>query len=297
MTQPLVSILTPSYHQARFLPDQISSIKSQSYRPIEHIICDGGSEDGTKELLASYSLESGGVQVTWRSEADRGQAHAINKAFELSSGEIIGWLNSDDVYFHKGVVERVVAEFSRHPDVDVIHADVAKISGRNLIGLIWCIPDFNYERMFVDGKVSQPTVFFRRKVFEENKLNENILCLDYEFWLRLGRKYSFLHIKDVFAGDRDHPYRISRLQTLQLMEAHKNVKEEYFIERSKFRLFWFRAISLPMRFYYRLVGLLKLMNIKRHPEDIAFEARLDSTPKLIKRQLFTRIGNLFKETE
>jgi glycosyltransferase involved in cell wall biosynthesis len=293
----LVSIITPSYNQVKYLPDLITSVKSQTYRPIEHIICDGGSQDGTIDLLAAYNRDSEDIRVVWKSEADRGQAHAINKAFDLSSGEIIGWINSDDVYFHKAVVQRVVEAFENHPEVDVIHGDVAKISADNLIGLIWCIPDFNFAQMVLNGKISQPTVFFRRKVLEENLLREDVLCLDYEFWLRLGNRYSFLHINDVLAGDRDQPNRISRVKTVELVNSHKAVKEEYLATISKAQKNWYGLINFPQRIVYRLIGLFRLFHIKQHQQNMAFNAQMDKTSSMIRRQLFSRIEDLFHDKD
>ena len=162
----LVSIVTPSYNQGTYLADTISSVRNQSYRPIEHIIVDGGSNDGTLELLRAYKTNPNGIQVSWISEEDRGQGHAINKGLRLAHGEIIGWINSDDVYFDKNVIERVVKEFLENPDIDIIHGNVAKIGENNLLHFIWCIPEFDYKRMYVDGKVSQPTVFFRSRIFD-----------------------------------------------------------------------------------------------------------------------------------
>jgi glycosyltransferase involved in cell wall biosynthesis len=211
----LVSIVTPSLNQGKYLPDLIQSVKAQTYRPIEHIIFDGASNDQTLEVLQKYRNDPGGIDVKWKSEKDRGQAHAVNKGFEIARGEIIGWLNSDDVYFHTGVIQRVVSEFEAHTEVDVIFGNVAKISANNLLSIIWWIPGFNFKRMFFDGKISQPAAFLRRRVIEENRLRENTLALDYEFWLRLGKNYRFMHVNDVFAGDRNQPERISRTQNDQ----------------------------------------------------------------------------------
>jgi len=293
----LISIITPSFNQADYLSDLIISIKKQSYRPIEHIIVDGGSSDGTVDLLHAYCKNPCGINVSWLSEKDRGQAHAVNKGFALARGEVIGWINSDDVYFHTGVFERVVKEFARHPEVDVIHANVAKISKNNLIGLIWCIPDFCYERMFVDGKVSQPTVFFRRKVMENNKLLENLLCLDYEYWLRIGRKFTFMHINDVFAGDRDQPDRISRTRTQELLESHKVTLQRYNFQVSPIRHAWYSITSIPQRGMLRGIGLFTLLRFFFNRKKLAFDARFDNLSIMIRRQLFSRIGTLFNEND
>jgi glycosyltransferase involved in cell wall biosynthesis len=291
----LVSIVTPSFNQSKYLPDLIRSVQAQSYRPIEHILIDGASTDETIAILRAYEKDSHGISVSWQSEPDRGQAHAVNKGFEQAKGEIIGWINSDDVYFHKGVIERVVREFQAHPEVDVIHGNVVKITADNLISLIWCIPEFNYERMFVDGKVSQPTTFFRRKVIEENKLRENVLALDFEFWLRLGQKYRFMHIDDVLAGDRNQPERISQTKSVELRASHIALQQEYLPQIPKSRLFLYKVSSLPQRAFYRLIGLIAYLKIDKKRDYFAFNIRFDNTGAFIKRQLSSRIGSSFDE--
>ena len=144
MDNILVSIITPSFNQGKFIQETINSIKRQKYRPIEHIIIDGGSKDGTVEILKDYSLNSEGIDVKWTSETDRGHANAVNKGYERARGEIIGWINSDDVYFDRNVVSCVVDEFNKHPTIDIVHGDVALISVDSGIGLFWCLPSFDW---------------------------------------------------------------------------------------------------------------------------------------------------------
>jgi glycosyltransferase involved in cell wall biosynthesis len=118
--EPLVSILTPSFNQARWLVDTLQSVARQTYPHIEHIVMDGGSTDGTVDLLTHA-----GSRVTWKSEPDRGQSHALNKALAASTGEIIGWINSDDAYYDVDAVAAVAQCFARHPEVDVVYGHAA----------------------------------------------------------------------------------------------------------------------------------------------------------------------------
>src|SRR5713226_6394238 len=116
LSSKLVSILTPSFNQARWLADNLRSVTNQTYPHIEHIIMDGGSTDSSVEIL-----KKAGPNVRWRSEPDRGQSHALNKAFAESRGEVIGWLNSDDAYFTPTAVAEAVQVFERCPDVNVVY--------------------------------------------------------------------------------------------------------------------------------------------------------------------------------
>src|ERR1700730_2129145 len=93
-----ISIVSPSYNQAKFLGACLSSVKEENYPYIEHIVVDGGSTDGSVELLREYSSRSGWSHLRWISEPDRGQSDALNKGFRMVTGSIIGWLNSDDIY-------------------------------------------------------------------------------------------------------------------------------------------------------------------------------------------------------
>src|SRR5215212_4467984 len=111
--QPFVSILSPSFNQGRFIRDCLVSVSNQTYKNIEHIVCDGGSTDQTLEHLTNAA-----PLVQWVSEPDRGQAHALNKAFAMSTGDIIGWINSDDALFATNTVETVVTLLDQWPDVD-----------------------------------------------------------------------------------------------------------------------------------------------------------------------------------
>jgi glycosyltransferase involved in cell wall biosynthesis len=289
----LVSIVTPSYNQADYIKDTISSVQNQSYRPIEHIIVDGGSTDATIEILKASKSNPINVQQIWISEKDSGQGNAINKGLKLAHGEIIGWLNSDDVYFYKDVIERVVKEFIKYPDIDIIHGDVAKIGENNLIRFIWCIPEFNYERMYVDGKISQPTVFFRRRIFDVHSLREDFLALDYELWLRLGREYKFKHLNVILAGDREQPNRISARKKLELQKSHLQARDEYLPNLSIAKVFWYRISSFPYRFLFRLKGLIRLMLLFVRPdwkEKLAFDGFIDNKRQVISRQMFQRVG-------
>ena len=118
MYTPLVSVIVPSFNQAEFIKDTITSILVQDYDNIEVLVIDGGSNDGTVDILKEY-----GDSIKWISEPDNGQGDAINKGLQISKGEIIGWLNSDDFYIYRNVVRTVVDYFKNDSSIDILYGD------------------------------------------------------------------------------------------------------------------------------------------------------------------------------
>jgi len=222
---PLVSIVTPSFNQGKYIEDNILSVKNQNYKNIEHIIIDGGSKDNTLEILQKYQHS---YNMYWISEPDKGQANAINKGFKLANGEIVGWLNSDDIYFDVGVIKQIVHEFYHRHKADIIYGDVVIINEKNFILKVQCFPKFNYQRMLRGDYIGQPGAFFRRKVVIENLLDENLqFGMDYEFWLRLGKKYNFIHIPKIIAGDRNHTERKILKRRNEMVIERDQIMQKY----------------------------------------------------------------------
>ena len=124
-----ISIITVSLNQADFIEENILSVLNQHYSNLEHIVIDGGSTDGTQAILAKYS------HLVWKSEPDRGQSHALNKGFKMATGDIIGWINSDD-RLHPGALQIVNDYFQNHPCEIGVVGDQALIDAQsNLMGL------------------------------------------------------------------------------------------------------------------------------------------------------------------
>lgn len=201
-----VSIITPSYNQEEFLQDTLSSVKSQIHQNIEHIVFDGGSTDGTVSALKRFKTETEDdpcYDLTWTSEPDDGQSHAINKGFERASGEIVGWLNSDDVYFYRDTVERMVEEFEARPDADVLYGDHVEIGRDGELRRVRRALDWDYERLRRSYSIPQPATFFRNYVVADRGLDTDLdYSMDLEYWLYLGRRYRFEHVPRLVAGNR-----------------------------------------------------------------------------------------------
>lgn len=184
MTQ-LVSILTPSFNQARWLTDNLRSVADQTYSYIEQIVMDGGSTDGSISIL-----EHAGRHVRWRSGADRGQSHALNKAFGESKGEIIAWLNSDDTFADRRTLEWVVDAFQRWPEADVVYGHVLDTTDSDqIIRVTWCPPVWVHKLHPGVNAVKQPGAFLRRRALERGFVREDLhFSMDAELFARLRKE-------------------------------------------------------------------------------------------------------------
>ncbi len=180
------SIVTPSYNQGEFIERTLQSVLSQEGVTLEYVIFDGGSRDLTVDILKQYGAKHGD-RLRWTSEKDRGQTHAVNKGIKSTSGEIIGWLNSDDIYY-PGSLRAVADYFAAHPEVDVLYGSADHIDADDRHINPYPVEPWNFQRMLETCIICQPAAFFRRHVVETHGLlNESLqYCMDYEFWLRLG---------------------------------------------------------------------------------------------------------------
>lgn len=294
-SNPLVSIVTPSFNQAQFLEETLRSVELQKYRPIHQIVIDGASTDGSVDLIQDWAKRDHGPGYTfeWISERDRGHADALNKGFDRVRGEIVGWLNSDDVYFDRDVVESSVAAFDANPDVDAVFGDVAFISENSGLQMIMSYPKFEYARALRGYMVSQPTVFLRRSVTDKNRLDPSLrVAIDFVYWLQVGKEHKFLRIPRVQAGDRDQPGRISRISAAALKESAMKACAAFASnERTRRRelfqdLLWLRLMRLTALF-----RLLSLLSGKRLRDNIAFPIWIDGVPRLLRRQVTMRANN------
>ena len=219
--QTKVSIVTPSYNQGEFLERTIESVLSQNWPSLEYFIFDGGSTDSTIDILWKY-----GDRVQWESQKDQGQADAVNKGLEALTGDIIGWLNSDDVYY-PGAIECVIEYFSEHPDVDVVYGMADHIDANDKPFEPYPTEQWDFQRLKWTCFLCQPAVFFRRSVVERNGLLDVNLkyCMDYEYWLRLGAAgVCFGYLEQKLAGSRMYP---SNKTLGQRVQAHQEIVEMF----------------------------------------------------------------------
>jgi glycosyltransferase involved in cell wall biosynthesis len=200
--QPLVSIVTPSFNQVQFLERTIQSVLNQEYENLEYIIVDGGSTDGSQELIRSYENRL----ANWVSEPDSGQSEAINKGFEIAQGEILAWLNSDDIYFPwtvKGAVEALLS----HPEVGMVYGDTDLIDENdNVIGR-FNAQQTSYQRLMRGGVyIPQPASFWRARLYRQvGPLDTSLyFAMDYDLWVRFAKTSQILYIPQLWASFRLH---------------------------------------------------------------------------------------------
>ena len=183
---PKVTIVTPSYNQAEFIEETIRSVLLQNYPEIEYIVIDGGSTDGSVDIIRKYEP----WLAYWASEPDRGQSHAINKGWRRSNGDVVAWLNSDDIY-DASAIHKVVEFFQSNDDVDMVYGDCLVIDEKGRLEGSSPSMEFSLEALVCNKWfISQPATFIRRSVFDAvGMINENLnLVMDWEFWLRIALK-------------------------------------------------------------------------------------------------------------
>ncbi len=203
----LVTIIIPSFNQGDFLEATIQSVFAQDYPQIEVILMDGGSTDQSLTVIQKYAHRF----AAWESQPDRGQAHAINKGLLRARGQIIGWLNSDDLLL-PGAVSLVVQTFAENPAVDVVYGRLERIDENGQLLPTPILPkdrvEFSKELVLGECVVNQPGAFWRRSIMDRaGLLDENLrYALDYEYWLRLALLGAqFKHLPQVVAR-----FRLSR---------------------------------------------------------------------------------------
>ena len=251
MQMPKVSIVTPAFNQARFLPETLRSVREQDYPNIEHIVIDGGSTDGTVDILRTAP------KIRWVSEPDRGQVDALNKGFAMATGEIRAWLNSDDT-ISPGAV-RVAVDALESNKADLVYGDVRLIDedGTHL-RMSYGIP-FDY-RILLYGidYIGQQSVFFRRALLEKaGPLRVDLdNAFDYELWLRMARHGRLVYVPHLRGSIRKH------VGAKSIAAAQRTADETRQIRREYGKLGGLPLLA-PINWYYRLKRLWRIKAASR----------------------------------
>lgn len=212
-----ITVITPSFNQGHFIERTIRSILEQTFEgELEYLVIDGGSTDDTLRVLKKYS-----DRLDYVSEKDEGLADAVNKGLGRATGEIIGWLNSDDLY-RPGALQRVVHHFREHPDcmwlygkcriIDATDREIYRNVTRykNLL-----LRRYSYGRLLTENYISQPAVFFRKSLIEEVGMLDTgrKFAMDYDLWLRFGKRYPAAVVPEYLSDFRRHPGSLSENYT------------------------------------------------------------------------------------
>lgn len=256
--KPLVSVLTPSFNQGKWLGDNLRSVATQTYDRIEHVVMDGGSSDDTLELL-----EKAGDSVVWASEPDRGQSHALNKAFAMSQGEIIGWINSDDAFADRRAIATAVDVFEKNPAVGAVYGHGLIVDAHNrVLQIVWC-PSYSSELLTQQTYFIQPSVLIRRSCLDEFLVDEQLdFVMDRDLWIRLRDRTEFRAV-DMFVGlDRNHETRKSLQSGMveEMTEYDANIGVDHAARREALRR---KGVKIALRWR----GIPDAMNLRNRIDE------------------------------
>ena len=257
-TLPKISIITPSFNQAQYLERTLRSVLDQGYPNLEYIVIDGGSSDGSVEIIRRYADHL----AYWVSEPDKGQAEALNKGLRRATGEWIAWQNSDDIYF-PGAFQDLAMAASRDPGAGLIIGDMMLIDAmdRPLRDIRYVKPTAN--ALIAEGMVlANQASFWRRNVQQQvGLLNESFHCsFDYEWFLRLTEHTRAIHVNRVWGALRLHGETKTSLLTSRFQDENQRILAGRAMPGWKKRLYQFRRLALMLgqgQIGYVMRGLLR----------------------------------------
>jgi glycosyltransferase involved in cell wall biosynthesis len=225
---PDVTILTPSLNYERYLRDNISSVLNQTEVSVRHVIQDGASKDGTPDLLRTY-----GDKVDWRSEPDKGQSDALNKAFQRAEGEWIGWLNADEFYLPGGLAALIAA--AERTSADVVYGDTVWVdAGGRMLRLL---AQHGFTRLVLrlyGCFIASSSTIFRRSALESQPWDTDArMMMDWELYLRLAMNGArFRHLNYPVAAFRRHGDQVTAVPGRRFRDEYDRIFERYGIDPS-----------------------------------------------------------------
>jgi glycosyltransferase involved in cell wall biosynthesis len=201
MSLPKISIVTPSYHQAQFIEQTIQSVLAQDYPNLEYIIVDGASQDGSVDIIRKYESQL----AWWVSEPDHGQSEACNKGWKRATGDIIGWLNSDDLFL-PGTLHKIVQAFEQMPEMGLVFGDVLSMDAEGNIFNVMQFGDWGLDDLMAFNIISQPGVFMRREILEKaGYLDADMhFLMDHHLWLKMAQLAPMKYLPGALAAARYH---------------------------------------------------------------------------------------------
>ena len=267
MIESKISIVTPVFNGVAYLEETILSVIQQGYPNLEYIIIDGGSTDGTVDIIKKYEK----YLAYWVSEPDKGLYHAVQKGFEKSTGDIMAWINSDDMY-HKGAFSMVAELFTQFPKIDWMMGIPSIYDEKGRTVMVdnfkpWCKADLYMGKYAEDSWIQQESTFWRRSLWEKagSTLNLNLkYAADFELWLRFFRYAELYSLKSLLSGFR---FRSGNQVSLDNRSAYINEVQVAISEE---------LARLPKAYLY------KLQEIQN------FKTRLNSFTNRISRSVYFR---------
>lgn len=262
------SILTPSFGYARFIEDTVQSVLMQEVADVQLVVMDGGSADGTVDVLRRLSARDD--RLVWRSEPDEGQSDALNKALALATGEWVGWLNADEFYL-QDTLERVAAEIRAHPDVDVIYGDFAEVDAQGALVRLVAQHQFSHTSLRNTCFIPTCTTFIRRSILAEDAWDTQCRSvMDWDLFLRLSARGAyFRHIPETLAGFRVHPEQVTKRPDSRTAEEYRRVRSRHAIPASGAKLRGVVALGRAAHTGRKLVegGYVRERRAARHRGD------------------------------
>lgn len=258
MSMPKISIITPSYNQGKYIEETIRSIINQNYPNLEYIIIDGGSTDNSVEIIRKYSEHL----TYWVSKKDNGQTHAINKGFEMATGDIIAWLNSDDVYC-EGALLAVSEYFESHPECQWLAGNVLLMEANGHVYIRKYPNSSRWLEKLAMFSIYQPNVFLRKSILSNiGFLKEEFhMTMDYEWFCRIAKKYPIHIIDKDLAKFRYHSNSKSSSapNTINQQLYHKEVLIIIRQCHSKFVGFIDRFPKITLFIWFRLERFMRML--------------------------------------
>ena len=230
---PIISIVTPSYNQGSYLEETILSVLEQGYPALEFFIFDGGSTDGSLDIIQKHQ-----DQLTfWESKPDRGQSHAINKGFRMASGEIVAWLNSDDL-LAPGALKVVAQAWQKNPRLGLIsgQTEIIDQAGKPTGNIFGSEPNVINSLLSSENPVSQPSTFFSTSALKEvGFLDETLhMSMDWDLWLRIGARFPMLFITKILSKSRTWEMTKTRTQLVRSGPEHIRIVKNFFKQNPDF---------------------------------------------------------------
>lgn len=220
-----ISIITPSFNQSAYIDNTIQSVLNQDYPNIEYIIIDGGSTDGSVDIIKQYQDKL----AYWVSEPDNGQSDALNKGFKRATGDIVAWINSDDMYV-AGAFAKAAKYFNDHPDVDMIYGNCDLVDEQGKILIYQRAAEFDLKKLVRMCMIPQPSVFMRRKMLDELGYLDTSFryVMDYDLWLRAERGYNIRHLDAILSCFRLHDSSKTVSQITRFLPEIYRLLNEFF---------------------------------------------------------------------